>query len=366
MKNLVQKRKTDYTFKSMEDLCISIQQLLGGLETCQGLSATQLIAYFKEDSFTEQLKHEWEVFSVDIIDPPTTEEILEFLKKRMANLSISMKSSSASHPFAVSHPKPVSSAKPKGHVFKIEEKKNFSCALCKGEFQCFGRCPTFKSWSQQKRYNHIKSVSACINCLHPGHSSRDCQSRYKGRECNLNHHTLLHHDQTSHLPDSRPSLSAGNNPPSTSTNTVARIQGPQEGAILATALVSVSSEKYVKSTRILLDPGSTISIMTTSLAIELQSELTPLMMHIEGIAGVTTSNYVATVILSSAFQETETSSTSNAKWWQSYPRHHQIMTYRNSTSCPASSGTVSRPSIWQDHQNRNSTSSRSLQHSFLH
>jgi len=40
MKNLVQKRKTDYTFKSMEELCISIQQLLGGLETCQGLSAT--------------------------------------------------------------------------------------------------------------------------------------------------------------------------------------------------------------------------------------------------------------------------------------------------------------------------------------
>ena len=95
MKNLVQKRKTDYTFKSMEDLCISIQQLLGGLETCQGLSATQLIAYFMEDSFTEQLKHEWEVFSVDIVDPPTTEEILEFLEKRMANLSISTKSFSA-------------------------------------------------------------------------------------------------------------------------------------------------------------------------------------------------------------------------------------------------------------------------------
>ena len=108
MKNLVQKRKTIYTFNSMEDLCVSIQQLLGGLETCHGLSATHLIAYFMEDSFTERLKHEWEVFSVDIVDPPTTEEILEFLKKRMANLSISTKSSSASHPFAVSHPKPAS------------------------------------------------------------------------------------------------------------------------------------------------------------------------------------------------------------------------------------------------------------------
>ena len=34
MKNQVYKCKTDYTFKGMEDLCISIPQLLGGLETC--------------------------------------------------------------------------------------------------------------------------------------------------------------------------------------------------------------------------------------------------------------------------------------------------------------------------------------------
>jgi len=254
-----------------------------------------------EDSFTEQLRHEWEVFSVDIVNPPTTEEILKFLKKRMANLSISAKPSSTSHPSSVSHTKP-NSTKPKGHVFKIEEKKNFSCTLCKGELLGFGRCPTFKSWDQQKRYNHIKSINACTNCLHPEHLSRNCQSRYKCRECNLNHHTLLHRDQTRNLPDNRPS-SASDNPPSTTTHTVARIQGPQEGAILATALVSVSSEKYVKSTRVLLDPGSTISLMTSSLAKELQSELTPSTMHIEGIAGVTTSNHVATVTLCSAFQE---------------------------------------------------------------
>ena len=45
--------------------------------------------------------------------------------------------------------------------------------------------------------------------------------------------------------------------------------------------------------------------MTTSLAKELQSELIHSTMHIEGIAGVTTSEYVVTVILSSAFQENE-------------------------------------------------------------
>ncbi len=109
MKNLIQKRKTEYTFKSMEDLCISIQQLLGGLDTCQGLSATQLIAFFMEDSFTEQLRHEWEVFSVDIVNPPTSEEVLEFLKKRMANLSVTAKSSSNSHPSSISHAKTISS-----------------------------------------------------------------------------------------------------------------------------------------------------------------------------------------------------------------------------------------------------------------
>ena len=35
MKKLVQKRKTEYNFKSMEELCVSIQQIQSGLESCQ-------------------------------------------------------------------------------------------------------------------------------------------------------------------------------------------------------------------------------------------------------------------------------------------------------------------------------------------
>ena len=54
-----------------------------------------------EELFTDQLRHEWEVYSADTVDPLTTDEIMEFLKRRMANLSISNKCyssySSSSH-----------------------------------------------------------------------------------------------------------------------------------------------------------------------------------------------------------------------------------------------------------------------------
>ena len=115
MKNLVQKRKTEYNFKSMEELCVSIQQIQSGLESCQELSASKIVASFMEESFTDQLRHEWEVYSVDIVDPPTTDEIMEFLKRRMANLSISTKSYSSYS--SSSHHKPPSTVKSRGHVF---------------------------------------------------------------------------------------------------------------------------------------------------------------------------------------------------------------------------------------------------------
>ena len=152
MKNLAQKRKTEYNFKSIEELCVSIQQIQSGLESCQGLSASPIIASFSTKSYSSY--------------------------------------SSSSH-----HKPSPSTVKSRGHVFQAKERKDVSRALCKGDVHGFGKCPMFKSWNQQKCYNHIRSVNACMNCLHPGHNSRDCQSKYKCRNFCLYHHTLLHREK---------------------------------------------------------------------------------------------------------------------------------------------------------------------------
>ena len=286
----------------MEELCVSIQQIQSGLESCQGLSASQIIASFMEESFTDQLRHGWEVYSVDIVDPPTTDEIMEFLKRRMANLSISTKSCSSYSSSSHHKPSP-STVKTRGHVFQAEEKKDVSCALCKGDMRGFGKCPTFKSWNQQKCYNHIRSVNACMNCLHPGHNSRDCQSIYKCRNCGLNHHTLLHREKENNSHENRSSATSGNNSANTSTAPIARIQNSNESAILSTALVNVSSEGYMKSTRLLMDSGASISLITSSLAQELQAKLSPCEISISGVGGEAVSKHVTNVTLSSAFHD---------------------------------------------------------------
>ena len=53
---------------------------------CKGYTVEQLLGAQLEASFSPKLKHEWTVASEDINTPPTMDELLEFLEKRLLNL----------------------------------------------------------------------------------------------------------------------------------------------------------------------------------------------------------------------------------------------------------------------------------------
>ncbi|XP_015118775.1 uncharacterized protein LOC107042291 [Diachasma alloeum] len=84
------------------------------------------------------------------------------------------------------------------------------CPKCKETHRLF-KCPNFNQLGIQERWNFIKSIKACKNCLWV--HKFPCMSEQRCKKCNLNHHTLLHNEKGSQVKavDNAPSKSI--NPP---------------------------------------------------------------------------------------------------------------------------------------------------------
>ena len=94
-----------------------------------------------------------------------------------------------------------------------------------------GNCPSFTAEPINKRFDFIKAVPACINCLRKGHTVARCPSS-KCRICNGSHNTLLHRYTTS---SNNASVNYAEQP-STSHASV-NYSASDERIILATAVV---------------------------------------------------------------------------------------------------------------------------------
>ena len=74
-------------------------------------------------------------------------------------------------------------------------KKKFpKCEICAdGSEHLFVRCKKFLALTPAERYSALTKLKRCIKCFSDKHSSaRNCQSKKNCKECNGNHHSLLH------------------------------------------------------------------------------------------------------------------------------------------------------------------------------
>ena len=288
-KALLQKRRADYNYKAIEDLLQHFQQLRRGFVACKGYSAEQLLAAHMEESFGEQLRHEWDVASIDITDPPTMGEVIEFLEKQMANLSaMTTKTPNIA-------PKQRNTPKSNGHVYRIDGRRNEVCPACEGNGHPLHRCPTFMGWDLNRRHQVVRSSRLCWNCLSPGHQAKDCSSRFTCRECRQPHHTLLHKSSAPSEPP--PTTETTSSPPSPAAASLNRLQTSKHAALLCTAMADVLSKKYVRTARIFMDPGATVSLISKKLVNTLQLPKRPLQLTLNGWGGGSISNYVVDVRL---------------------------------------------------------------------
>ncbi|KAJ8975728.1 hypothetical protein NQ317_004192 [Molorchus minor] len=150
-----------------------------------------------------------------------------------------------------------------------------NCVLCKKQHY-IQNCPEFLNLNASERFERIKSLKICLNCLRGGHFSKNCR-RGTCRKCKSKHHTLLHADieGVTNSVASNSSDSGLSNPGIASIRTEGNTNalsasGLTDHVLLSTAYVNVLDKKgKVVTVRALLDSGAQSNFISRDLCLKL-------------------------------------------------------------------------------------------------
>ncbi|XP_050305592.1 uncharacterized protein LOC126742831 [Anthonomus grandis grandis] len=164
-----------------------------------------------------------------------------------------------------------------------EQSKSSSCAICKTAHSVY-RCPIFLTKTPNNRYQLVKSLKMCLNCLSSIHSVKECKSPHVCHKCRQKHHTLLHFERnyfsgssssttppalssTSSIHNDQPSSSQADSRSTNSSHLVASSLNNYNSSnvLLSTALIDMldGSGTFQKiRIRILLDSGSQLHFIS--------------------------------------------------------------------------------------------------------
>ncbi|XP_054083385.1 uncharacterized protein LOC128920327 [Zeugodacus cucurbitae] len=160
----------------------------------------------------------------------------------------------------------------KGYSFSCS---NSLCSVCSSNIHKIHNCDRFKALSVSQRFDHVKQLGLCINCLAKGHQLSNCPSTHKCKICFRHHHTLLHRQIT---PDSSNSTSTS------AVHTHMDNSSSLDNIILATAevLVRDATGNY-RPGRALLDSCSQVNFITDELSQKLMLPRSKHNIEIQGI-----------------------------------------------------------------------------------
>ncbi|XP_055634668.1 uncharacterized protein LOC129774754 [Toxorhynchites rutilus septentrionalis] len=176
-----------------------------------------------------------------------------------------------------------------------------SCLLCKENHRHF-ECPELHKLSPDQRYEKVKNLKICFNCLRPGHRTLDCSSKKTCSRCQRKHHTLLHQEPSYteeqlfdyKLQEQHHSRSVTTDEPhefEPITNTVVSCSC-HRGArtvMLMTAIVQLKDNRgRTTPCRVLLDSGSQVNFIHKDLVGRLFVTRRPARVPIAGIGGAET------------------------------------------------------------------------------
>ena len=116
----------------------------------------------------------------------------------------------------------------------------------------------------EKKYQLFRSNKLCLDCLKPGHFSKQCPSQNRCRRCQRPHHTLLHDDSrespSNTVTPQVPPLTASTEP-IVSSNISAGSNVPNTLLMTCQVRIKAPDGTFIKA-RALLDSGSTMSFIS--------------------------------------------------------------------------------------------------------
>jgi hypothetical protein len=159
-----------------------------------------------------------------------------------------------------------------------------TCSFCKKGHFIF-QCADFLKLAVTERFNQVKRLNLCVNCLKHNHSALNCKSG-SCKECNKKHNTLLHFNKPNQTIIETPqSIETIQQPSSTEPLVVTNhCQFDKPYVLLSTAQIHVEDihGKY-HTCRVLLDVGSQLNFISSTLCNLLNVPLRHTKLTVSGI-----------------------------------------------------------------------------------
>ena len=148
----------------------------------------------------------------------------------------------------------------------------WDCVICKPEKHPLHLCPQWASYSMEQKLALISDNNLCSNCLHGGHTTAACRSKYRCNDCRQKHHTSIHQHAAT---------------PVLSHSTANSHQVPD--ALMTTAqLLLIGPHGEELKARALIDSGAGISLVTQRVTDLLNLHLEPARLRLAVAQGETT------------------------------------------------------------------------------
>ena len=246
------------------------------------------LVYHCKKKLDAETRFEWEKVTANNTNP-TFSQMQEFLNDYAYALEASEEKAKRVNYGSKSAPSPASKC------LNVVIKNN--CFLCDGDHR-LAYCPDFTRLDAQARKAKIIEMKLCINCFSRQHFVSQCPKPSSCGKCKQKHHPTLHVDQV------KTSSTSNVYVVDTCSTLNERFSDANRKVFLATAVVIArSSYGGHLLCRVLIDPGSQSSFITSGFAQRLRLKKTSLFngISVQGIGGVSkgTIDRVASVNLSS-------------------------------------------------------------------
>ena len=165
------------------------------------------------------------------------------------------------------------------------------CVVCKTTRHPLYICQWFKNMTHEKMLSTLRTNNLCINCLRPGHHSRECQSSHRCKKCQKLHHTLLHLEYNTTQTREDPPRETQNSEVSATALSAHAAMGISANMLLMTCYIQVEAPdgSFMKA-RALLDSASSASFVSERLAQALNLPRSSQSALISGVAGLVRSS----------------------------------------------------------------------------
>ncbi len=178
----------------------TVQQHLRALKAMDEEPTGSFITALLELKLDKDTMFEWQKASQDSKKTPHYDDLLKFLDL-CAQASETCSSEPRRHHHQIRKPFPKSAA---SFVANSQSPDAPNCSICKTQKHPLYACPQFKLLPHDKMLSTVRSSNVCLNCLKPGHFSKNCGSNNRCKKCQKPHHTLLHRESAENKEQSEP------------------------------------------------------------------------------------------------------------------------------------------------------------------